>query len=145
MKTPSPGSPADSESIQRSSGRLVCLPGILTLSDVVFPERNTDTLEHSWPRGLCKYMPRSLEPSCLSPGWDMIDISELSLVVIDNVTQARAPSMRHLYAFKWCLFAEGRLTEMHSRISASFLQKRLGGGCPLHLKRVCGISHCSGR
>lgn len=108
VETQSPGSPADLESIQVSSGRLVCLPRILTLSGVVFPDRNTDTLAHIWLRGLCKYMPRSLEPPCLSPGWDMVDLSGLSLVVIDTVTQARAPSTRHLYAFKWCLFAEGR-------------------------------------
>ncbi len=51
VATPSRDDPADLESIRGSSGRPVCLPRVLPLPAVLFP----DALAHSWPRALRKY------------------------------------------------------------------------------------------
>lgn len=50
-------------------------------------------------------VPRPLEPPCLDPGRDVEDLSGLSPVVIDTITQARAPARRRACALKWTLFA----------------------------------------
>ncbi len=48
---------------------------------------------------------RSVEPSCVAPGWDTADLSGLPQTVVETITQARAPSTRQAYALKWSLFA----------------------------------------
>ncbi len=47
---------------------------------------------------------RSVEPSCVAPGWDTADLSGLPQAVVEKFTQARSPSTRQAYALKWRLF-----------------------------------------
>ncbi len=48
---------------------------------------------------------RSVEPPCVAPGWDEADLSGLPPVVVETITQARAPSTRQTYVLKCSLFA----------------------------------------
>ncbi len=37
---------------------------------------------------------KSVEPTCVAPGWDVTDLSDLAPAVVDTITHARAPSRR---------------------------------------------------
>ncbi len=51
-------------------------------------------------------------------------LADLSLAVVNTITQVRAPSMRQAYALKWSLFAEK--TPEDARLVSCFLSCRRG-------------------
>jgi len=51
-----------------------------------------------------------LKPTRVASGWEAEDLSGLPPVVVDTITQARAPSTRQAYALKWSLFTEWYLS-----------------------------------
>ncbi len=67
----------------------------------------------------------------MAPGWDAADLSGLPPVVVETITQARAPSTRQTYVLKWSLFANqcSSCREDPRRcpigVVLSFLQERL--------------------
>ncbi len=48
---------------------------------------------------------RSVEPPCFASARDAADLSGLPPVVVETITQARAPSTRQTYVLKWSPFA----------------------------------------
>ncbi len=77
---------------------------------------------------------RPLETSCLVPGRDAEVLGDLPQGVVDTITSARAPSMRHDYALKWNLFVEWCSSHREDpwkcpiRVVLSFLQQGLERG-----------------
>ncbi len=74
---------------------------------------------------------RPLETSCLVPRRDAEVLSDLPQEVVDTITLARAPSMKHAYALKWNLFVEWCSSHTEDprrcpiRVVLSFLQQGL--------------------
>ncbi len=114
----SPSEPTRTDTVQAQGGRGAGPAGCTALahSDLVsrthFP-RDSTSLAHSSEEGpplsgAQHHMAptsRSVEPPCVAPGRDAVDLSGLPLTVVETITQARAPSTRQTYALKWSLFA----------------------------------------
>ncbi len=111
------GEPTCTDTVRAQGGRGIGPAGCAALAhpDLVsrthFP-RDSTSLAHSSEKGpplsgARHHMAptsRSVEPSCVAPGWDVADLSGLPPAVIETITQARAPSTRQTYALKWSLF-----------------------------------------
>ncbi len=50
--------------------------------------------------------PGAVEPSCVAPSGISEELSSLHSRVLDTLSEARAPSMRRLYALKWGVFVK---------------------------------------
>ncbi len=73
---------------------------------------------------------RSLETSCLFPGWDVKVLGDIPQEVVDTITSARAPSMRHAYALKWRETREEKTPGSARSASCSpFFRKGWSKGC----------------
>ncbi len=111
------GEPTCTDTVRAQGGRGIGPAGCAALAhpDLVsrthFP-RDSTSLAHSSEKepplsGARHHMAptsRTVEPSCVAPGWDVADLSGLPPAVIETITQARAPSTRQTYALKWSLF-----------------------------------------
>ncbi len=114
----SPSEPAHTDTVQGQGGRGAGPAGraVLAHPDLVsrtHSPRDSPSLAHSSEEGPpfsgaqhhLAPASRSVEPSCVAPGWDVADLSGLPQAVVETITQARAPSTRQAYALKWSLFA----------------------------------------
>ncbi len=115
----SPSEPSRTDTVQDQGGRgadpvcgaILAHPGLVPRGDA---PRYSPSLADSSEEGstdsetghLLAPASRPLEISCLVPGWDAEVLGDLSQEVVDTITSARAPSMRHAYALKWNLFIE---------------------------------------
>ncbi len=140
----SPSEPTRTDTVQAQGGRGAGPAGCAALADpdlvsrTHFP-RDSTSLAHSSEEGpplsgAQHHMPpasRSVEPPCVAPGWDEADLSGLPPVVVETITQARAPSTRKTYVLKWSLFANRCSSRREDPrrcpigVVLSFLQERL--------------------
>ncbi len=140
----SPSEPTHTDAVQAQGGRGAGPAGCSRLAhpDLVFwthSHRDSTSLAHSSEKGpplsgARHHMApasRSVEPPCVSPGWDVADLSGLPPAVVETITQARAPSTRQTYALKLSLFANWCSSRREDPrrctigVVPSFLQERL--------------------
>ncbi len=113
----SPSEPARTDTVQGQGGQGAGPAGraVLAHPDLVsrtHSPRDSPSLAHSSEEGPpfsgarhhLAPASRPVEPPCVAPGRDSADLSGLPQVVVETITQARAPSTRQAYALKWSLF-----------------------------------------
>ncbi len=137
----SPSEPARTDTVQGQGGRGAGPAGCTVLShpDLVsrtHSPRDSPSLAQEGPpfsgaRHHLAPASRSVETPCVDPGRDVADLSGLPQVVVETITQARAPSTRQAYALKWSLFANWWSSHREDPrrctigVVLSFLQERL--------------------
>ncbi len=140
----SPSEPSRTDSVQGQRGRGAdpARGTILAYQDLVpraDAPRDSPSLADSSEEGstdsetghLMAPASRPLETSCLVPRRDAEVLGDLPQEVVDTITSARAPSMRHAYALKWNLFVEWCSSHREDprrcpiRVVLSFLQQGL--------------------
>ncbi len=140
----SPSEPSRTDTVQDQGGRGAdpACGAILAHSDMVpraDVSRDNPSLADSSEEGstdsemghLVAPASRTLETSCLVPGWDPEVLGNLAQEVVDTITSAGAPSTRHAYALKWNMFVEWCSSHREDpwkwpiRVMLSFLQQGL--------------------